>query len=239
MLKQTSTSLPVPPHAQPAMPSEICLLCGVAMDLDTKTPCETCHQTLCQTCLSWHPCLASKHDFSDSPSTSPRESATTEEATEEATSLRERACHESPAFVYAGIAQIKEDVYIHCESFDELSYVTLSTDFCGYYHCFGQVTADFQLLCELSAWDLPEGLCVVNANLGKSLIFQSGVIPSSLAIWSAIHYLRARQSIGLIMHYGTDGWFYYSLVEVHRYVGHDRKFCPENPGCPRTRRPMG
>ena len=202
------------------MSAEICL-CGFAVDAEAKIPCEICHQPLCQTCFSWHPCLTLPGDFLDSPSTSPRESATTDETAEEFTTASISECHETDSGVYAGIAQLREDVYIHCESFTELSYVALSTDFCGV-HCFGQNTADFQILCELCAWDLPEGIVVFNANVGKTLVFQPGRIASCLTVWSAIHYLRARQGIGLIMH--RDGeWFTYSLMEVHRYLGQTRK----------------
>ena len=203
------------------MSAEICL-CGFAVDAEAKIPCETCHQPLCQTCFSWHPCLTLPGDFLDSPSTSPRESATTDETTEEFTTANISECHETDAGVYVGIAQLKKDVYVHCESFIELSYVTLSTDFCGL-HCFGQTLADFQILCELCAWDLPEGIVVFNANNCRSLIFQSGMIASCSTVWSAIHNLRARQSIGLIMRQSEDGWFYYTLVEVLFSPGQTRK----------------
>jgi len=116
--------------------------------------------------------------------------------------------------------QIKENVYMHLEPFEVMSYVTL-TDHCGS-HAFGHTLQDFQILCESTAWDLPEGLVVFNASIGKSLVFQSGVVASTIALWSAIHYLRARQSIGLIMHREGE-WLTFSLVEVHRYLGH-RKF---------------
>ena len=103
------------------MPAEICL-CGFAVDAETKIPCGTCHQPLCKTCFSWHPCLTLPRDFLDSPSTSPRESATTDETTEEFTTANISECHETDAGVYVGIAQLKKDVYVHCESFIELSY---------------------------------------------------------------------------------------------------------------------
>ena len=78
--------------------------------------------------------------------------------------------------------QIKENVYMHLEPFEVMSYVTL-TDHCGS-HAFGHTLQDFQILCESSAWDLPEGLVVFNASIGKSLVFQSGVVASTLALWS-------------------------------------------------------
>ena len=109
---------------------------------------------------------------------------------------------------------------MHLEPFEVMSYVTV-TDHCGS-HAFGHTLQDFQLICESTAWDLPEGLVVFNASIGKSLVFQSGVVASTIALWSAIHYLRARQSIGLIMHREGE-WLTFSLVEVHRYLGH-RKF---------------
>ena len=118
------------------------------------------------------------------------------------------------------LVQIKENVYIHVEPFEVLSYVAL-TDHCGR-HAFGHSLQDFQFLCESSWWDLPEGIVVFNANIGKALVFQSGVVPSTLTLWSAIHYLRARQSIGLIMH-RDGGWLNYLLMEVHRYLGQTSK----------------
>ena len=198
-----------------------CSLCGLAMS--QQTWCDTCHQTICPACFSWHPCLAKNQDFFDSAPTSPRGSDGTEEdspsertAVENASGLYEFACYQA----FFRLVQIKENVYIHVEPFEVLSYVAL-TDHCGR-HAFGHTLQDFQFLCESSAWDLPEGIVVFNANIGKSLVFQSGVVPSTLTLWSAIHYLRARQSIGLIMH-RDGGWLNYLLMEVHRYLGQTSK----------------
>ncbi len=207
-----------------------CSLCGLAMNEEAKTWCDTCHQTICPACFSWHPCLAKNSDFSDSAPTTPRGSVGTLLEEDSPTFLEEDSPSEGtiventdefasyqavPRFV-----QIKENVYMHLEPFEVMSYVTL-TDHCGS-HAFGHTLQDFQILCESTAWDLPEGLVVFNASIGKSLVFQSGVVASTIALWSAIHYLRARQSIGLIMHREGE-WLIFSLVEVHRYLGH-RKF---------------
>ena len=201
-----------------------CSLCGLAMNEEAKTWCDTCHQIICPACFSWHPCLAKNTDFSDSAPTSPRGSECTEDKPTEDSPSEGATVEDADEFAsYQAVSrfvQIKENVYMHLEPLEVMSYVTL-TDHCGW-HAFGHTLQDFQILCETSAWDLPEGLVVFNASIGKSLVFQSGVVASTIALWSAIHYLRARQSIGLIMHREGE-WFIFSLVEVHRYLGH-RKF---------------
>ena len=196
-----------------------CLLCGTYLCVTQDSDLYICPA-----------CFSSKQAFGDSVPNTPREH-TVELVTEEnAAHLGEDLTEAEKlsgfiniglgeACVFNGFVEIWDEVFVHCEPFDELSFVALTTDYC-LWHAFGTTTADFQVLCEMSAWDLPEGLVVFNSDLGKSLVFQSGLPHSSLGLWSAIYYLRKRQAVGIIMHYAPEGgYFFFTLVEVHQYIG--------------------
>ena len=189
-----------------------CLLCGTYI-------CTTQDSDLyiCPACF-----FSCKQAFGDSVPNTPREH-TEELCKEERDENLSGFIGIDEACVFNGFVEIWDEVFVHCEPFDELSFVALTTDYCGW-HAFGTTTADFQVLCEMSAWDLPEGIVVFNSDVGKSLVFQSGLPHSSLGLWSAIYYLRKRQAVGIIMHYAPEGgYFFFTLVEVHQYIGQSVK----------------
>ena len=198
-----------------------CLICFLAMSDDTATWCDTCLQYICATCFALHPCLASKFDFSDSvpnsAANSPRESVEGAQCTVDKPACSNGAMEHLTS---AGDAFTEFDtqVYVRCENFDVLSLVRICTD-SGVWHAFGQTLADFQTLCECASWDLPEGLLVLNSDIGKALVFQSGRVASQIGVWNSIHYMRSRGSIGIIMRRAEGGWNSFYLVEVHRYRG--------------------
>ena len=186
------------------------------MSVETRTWCDTCLQYVCPRCFSLHPCLASKLDFSDSATNSPR--GDEHEAVDEPKD-RHHGGGARERTINTRFIEIGQNVYVSCEAFEDLSFVHVCTDGIRW-HSFGATIADFQVLCENCPWDIPEGLVVLHSDIGKALVFQSGRLASAIAPWSAIHYMRARRSMGIIMRRATIGdWSYFYLVEVHRYRG--------------------
>ena len=93
---------------------------------------------------------------------------------------------------YAQVNVIK-DMWLSCSTFRELDEAIVGG------RKFGSKVAHFRWLADELFWDVPAGLIVVNLDREKAILFKSGREPASIAICSALTYLRRWAAMGLVM----------------------------------------
>ena len=94
--------------------------------------------------------------------------------------------------LYAQVS-VTKDMWISCSAFRELDEAIVVG------RKFGKV-AHFRWLTDEMFWDVPAGLIVVNLDREKAVLFKSGREPASIAICSALTYLRRWAGMGLVMY---------------------------------------
>ena len=99
-------------------------------------------------------------------------------------------------------------MWVSCSSFRELDEATIAG------RKFGKV-AHFRRLADELFWNVPAGLIVVNLDREKAILFKSGREPPSIAICSALSYLRRWAGMGLVM-FDVDKL---AFLECHWYPG--------------------
>ena len=87
---------------------------------------------------------------------------------------------------------VTKDMWVSCSAFRELDEATVDG------RKFGKVL-HFKRLADELFWDIPSGLIVVNLDREKAILFKSGREPASIAICSALTYLRRWAAMGHVM----------------------------------------
>ena len=85
---------------------------------------------------------------------------------------------------------IQRNMWMSCSTLRELQDVRIRG------RKFGRVV-DFKRLADELFWDAPSGLVVVNLDKEKAVVFKAGQEPSSIAVSSALTYLRRWAGMGL------------------------------------------
>ena len=108
---------------------------------------------------------------------------------------------------YAQI-NVTKDMWVSCSSFRELNEAIANG------RIFGKVI-HFKRLADELFWDCPSGLAVVNLDRENLFLFRSGREPTSMALSSALSYLRRWAGMGLVM-FEQDN---IAFLESHFYQG--------------------
>ena len=97
------------------------------------------------------------------------------------------------AIVGSSYAQVNvsKDMWVSCSAFRELDEAIIGG------RKFGSKVAHFRWLVDELFWVVPAGLIVVNLDREKAIHFRSGQVPSSIAVFSALSYLRRWAGMGL------------------------------------------
>ena len=103
---------------------------------------------------------------------------------------------------------VTKDMWVSCSSFRELNDAMVNG------RKFGKVI-HFKRLADELFWDAPSGLVVVNLDREKTILFRSGREPTSMALSSALSYLRRWAGMGLVM-FEQDN---VAFLESHFYQG--------------------
>ena len=109
--------------------------------------------------------------------------------------------------LYAQV-NVTKDMWISCSAFRELDEATVDG------RKFGKVL-HFKRLADELFWDVPSGLVVVNLDREKAILFRSGQVPASIAVCSALSYLRRWAGMGLAV-FDNDK---IAFLECHWYPG--------------------
>ena len=86
---------------------------------------------------------------------------------------------------------VSKDMWVSCSAFRELDEAIIGG------RKFGSKVAHFRWLVDELFWDVPAGLIVVNLDREKAILFRSGQVPASIAVCSALSYLRRWAGMGL------------------------------------------
>ena len=162
--------------------------------------CPWCYTHLCHSYRQYN----GREDFKELPETDSGSSTSELEQLDDAAVFS--CLNNIIGSAYAQVS-IMKDMWVSCSTFRELGEAQIHG------RKFG-IVADFQRLADELFWDIPSGLVVVNLEREKAIVFKAGQEPSSIALCSALIYLRRWAGMGLAMHADNASFF-----ECHWYPG--------------------